>query len=256
MVRGKSYSDVEVLLTATECKASCLSSTHLAVHYNRQPVPKPTSCMALGLPLCRAVIRTTLQRTASRRFSLIMSNPVSPTETSPPRFAPNALPCTSPTSSSPLSPRRTFHKRSNTISYDTSEAPDAFFPQTRKLSTHPNFPRPKPSYQHLTNTGSEPGVDVNKESDRLEYEHLSAATRVTVSHAIPIRSPPRPWLNPLQVVDYTSDGHGSRVDIPGEDFEEWLQSEDGQRLPCDCPPEKDKETGKSVRWINVDGRPF
>lgn len=113
------------------------------------------------------------------------------------------------------------------------------------------------SYKWLSNTGSEPGVDVTQ--DPGKYAALTDSVTVTV-------------------VDYANDGSGTRVDIPGHKFGRWLDSSDGQRAVIPDPDamknqqfmslaqgsrraEKDLKRAikegrtplRSVRWINVDG---
>jgi hypothetical protein len=97
------------------------------------------------------------------------------------------------------------------------------------------------NYKWLSNTGSEPGVNVNEPPGR--YSELVDEVSVTV-------------------VDYASDGSASRVDLPGAVLGEWLEGEDGRRevSPDTTGAGEEKAGGKgksgvrkSVRWINVDG---
>jgi hypothetical protein len=74
----------------------------------------------------------------------------------------------------PLPPK--LHKRSNTICYDATGITP--LRGARRSSTSVNSDPSKPYYQHLTNTGSEPGVDVKRDAD--SYTHLNKPTRVTV----------------------------------------------------------------------------
>jgi hypothetical protein len=92
-------------------------------------------------------------------------------------------------------------------------------------------------YHWLSNTGSEPGVDVTQ--DVGDYVNLTDPVRVTI-------------------VDYSSDGQGTRVDVPGKKLKMWLNSPDGQRPVQPQPGMQgdDKDRLRSVRWINVDGINF
>lgn len=92
-------------------------------------------------------------------------------------------------------------------------------------------------YHWLSNTGSEPGVDVTQ--DVGDYVNLTDPVRVTI-------------------VDYSSDGQGTRVDVPGKKLKMWLNSPDGQRpiQPQPGTQGDDKDRLRSVRWINVDGINF
>jgi Mg2+ and Co2+ transporter CorA len=62
----------------------------------------------------------------------------------------------------------------------------------------------------------------------------------------------------VTIVDYSSDGQGTRVDVPGKKLKMWLNSPDGQRPVQPQPGTQgdDKEKLRSVRWINVDGINF
>ncbi|KAJ9110459.1 hypothetical protein QFC19_001585 [Naganishia cerealis] len=92
-------------------------------------------------------------------------------------------------------------------------------------------------YHWLSNTGSEPGVDVTQ--DVGDYKHLTDPVRVTI-------------------VDYSSDGQGTRVDVPGKKLKMWLNSPDGERPVQPTPGMQgdQQEKRRSVRWINVDGINF
>ncbi|KAJ9123864.1 hypothetical protein QFC24_003641 [Naganishia onofrii] len=92
-------------------------------------------------------------------------------------------------------------------------------------------------YHWLSNTGSEPGVDVTQ--DVGDYVNLTDPVRVTI-------------------VDYSSDGQGTRVDVPGKKLKMWLNSADGQRPVQPMPGTEgdQQEKKRSVRWINVDGINF
>ncbi|KAJ9107443.1 hypothetical protein QFC21_000896 [Naganishia friedmannii] len=93
-------------------------------------------------------------------------------------------------------------------------------------------------YHWLSNTGSEPGVDVTQ--DVGDYVNLTDPVRVTI-------------------VDYSSDGQGTRVDVPGKKLKMWLNSVDGARPVQPTPGtegDQQQEGKRSVRWINVDGINF
>ncbi|KAJ9123273.1 hypothetical protein QFC22_001471 [Naganishia vaughanmartiniae] len=92
-------------------------------------------------------------------------------------------------------------------------------------------------YHWLSNTGSEPGVDVTQ--DVGDYVNLTDPVRVTI-------------------VDYSSDGQGTRVDVPGKKLKMWLNSADGERpvQPSAGTEGDHHEKKRSVRWINVDGINF
>jgi hypothetical protein len=141
-------------------------------------------------------------------------------------------------------------RRSSTICFDTGTSP---YGQINPHLSSTFSAEPKPYYQHLTNTGSEPGVDVTR--DAADYAHLKTQTRVTVRERVTcvhsrVLAESR-GLVLLQVVDYNSDGEGFRVDLPGDQLEAWLKGDDGQRPSVGGM--EDKTPGRSVRWINVDG---
>lgn len=87
-----------------------------------------------------------------------------------------------------------------------------------------------PKYKWLSNnTGDEPGVDVRSERDEEMYQHLRGKANVTV-------------------VDYSPDAEAEdsnvRIDISGERFEHWLDSEEGERPSVDGKP-------IGVRWSKL-----
>ena len=92
------------------------------------------------------------------------------------------------------------------------------------------------AYRWLSNTGSEPGIDVNQDPGR--YAELKDEVGVTV-------------------VDYATNGSASRVDLPGSKLDIWLNSNEGKRPVSPAPGQNEKKGDerprKSVRWIHLDG---
>lgn len=91
-------------------------------------------------------------------------------------------------------------------------------------------------YRYLSNTGSEPGIDVTQPPAR--YAKLKDACQVTV-------------------VDYSdADGvEATRVDMDGAELQGWLNSEEGRRpANKEVKGAKGEKKSKSVRWINLDGK--
>lgn len=128
----------------------------------------------------------------------------------------------------PISPTTTRNRRGSQFSHTTPGS------QTGEKTTR-NMAGV--GYHWLSNTGSEPGVDVTQ--DVGDYVNLRDPVRVTI-------------------VDYSSDGQGTRVDVPGKKLKMWLNSADGQRpvTPQPGTTGDSKDKLRSVRWINVDGINF
>lgn len=100
-----------------------------------------------------------------------------------------------------------------------------------------------PKYKWLSNnTGDEPGVDVRSERDEEMYKHLRGKANVTVSCPTFVPETDR------QVVDYSPDAEAEdsnvRIDISGERFEHWLESDEGERPMVDGKP-------VGVRWSEL-----
>ena len=128
----------------------------------------------------------------------------------------------------PASPTTTRNRRASQFSH-TTPGPQTGEKTTRNMAGV--------GYHWLSNTGSEPGVDVTQ--DVGDYANLKDPVRVTI-------------------VDYSSDGQGTRVDVPGKKLKMWLNSPDGERpvIPKPGTHGDEKDKLRSVRWINVDGINF
>ncbi|EKC99879.1 hypothetical protein A1Q2_05844 [Trichosporon asahii var. asahii CBS 8904] len=105
-----------------------------------------------------------------------------------------------------------------------------------------------PKYKWLSNnTGDEPGVDVRSERDEEMYKHLRGKANVTVSCPTFVPETDR------QVVDYSPDAEAEdsnvRIDISGERFEHWLESDEGERPMVDGKP-------VGVRWTDSSLHPL
>jgi hypothetical protein len=133
-----------------------------------------------------------------------------------------------PVHTSPISPTTARKRRGSQFSH-TTPGPQTGEKTTRNMAGV--------GYHWLSNTGSEPGVDVTQ--DVGDYVNLRDPVRVTI-------------------VDYSSDGQGTRVDVPGKKLKMWLNSADGERpvIPQPGTTGDDKNKLRSVRWINVDGINF
>lgn len=140
-------------------------------------------------------------------------------------------------SSSPRSPLLANKRASISQSSDRPRRPSlpAHMHQSHSHSQNERYD----AYRWLSNTGSEPGIDVRQDPGR--YAELDDEVGVTV-------------------VDYATDGTASRVDLPGSKLETWLNSQDGKRPVSPAPqtPGLDEKKAndrprKSVRWINLDG---
>ncbi|KAG7571526.1 hypothetical protein FFLO_00542 [Filobasidium floriforme] len=143
-------------------------------------------------------------------------------------------------SSSPRSPLLANKRASISQSSDRPRRPSlpAHMHQSYSHSQNERYD----AYRWLSNTGSEPGIDVRQDPGR--YAELDDEVGVTV-------------------VDYATDGTASRVDLPGSKLETWLNSQDGKRPVSPAPqtPGLDEKKAndrprKSVRWINLDGINF
>lgn len=143
--------------------------------------------------------------------------------------SPTPLPPAAPHTTSPTSPTSRHHRRASQFSH--------VHPPPSSSSPAPTRNMAGVGYHWLSNTGSEPGVDVTQ--DVGDYANLTTPVRVTI-------------------VDYSSDGQGTRVDVPGKKLKMWLNSPDGQRPVQPRPGTQgdDKDRPRSVRWINVDGINF
>ena len=121
------------------------------------------------------------------------------------------------------------------VSHSPSRARRPSMPAAPHLSRTKSQTEKYNNYRWLSNTGSEPGIDVTQDPGR--YAEMKDEVQVTV-------------------VDYSDDGPATRVDLPGKKLERWLNSDSGRRPVSPAAGkagDEKKKTRKSVRWINLDG---